>query len=551
MYILAQNNNAVFLNKSTAILRKATGESTLKLSLEDILKKASVEEQKELKIIQKVFVANFHSIETDGLNTKSSTLYKEAVNMVSQSKNIALQTWVYTQTGFYFYTYNQYEKALPFFLKSSRLLDSTADENLVEPIDILKKNAYFFGTILEYKKSISYLNRALAQTTPNSKEHSTLLNGIGNCYLEINDLDKSELYQIKSKKSALKSKDTLRYAKVLGDLARIYIKQKNWNKAEEFLQEDISLSETVGNDRNTMFARLQLGKMYWEKADINKAYNTLTKVQQYAGSKSYLKGFEYDAVELLLEIAIHKNDSTTELFLRRKLDTLYKIVKHIEGKEAISKISLETQKENILWELNAEKSKVEKASLLRLTWASLSFLLIVVVILLYLYNKRRLKLHNLEFEQKLLVFQYEKIQSEKKLSDTNNSLESYKVYLAEKNQQIEKLEAIIKDDKSKSSKLIQEQTSAIQQLLSSHLMTNENWQAFKHTFITEQPEYYNTLLHELPELTESNLRILLLHKAGLNNHEIAQITGVTVEAIKKAKQRLRKKYGEIIEVFLS
>jgi len=546
----AQDNHAVFLTESLHILEKATSESSLKLSLEGILKKASEQEQKELKIIQKVFAANLHSTKTDSLNTKSSTLYKEAVNMVSRSKNTALQTWVYTQTGFYFYTYNQYENALPFFLKSSRLLDSTADTDLLEGIEILKRNAYFFGTILEHEKSINYLDRALNLTTPNSKDHAILLNGIGNLYLEINQLNKAESYYIKSKNSALKSKDTLRYAKVLGDLARINIKRKNWAKAEDLLLEDISLSEQAGNHRNTMFARLQLGKMYWEKEDINKAYNTLKKVHGYACSKSYLKGFEYEAAELLLQIAIHQKDNTTELFLRRSLDSLGKIVKYTEGKDAISKISLKTQKENLLWELEAEKAKVEKASLVRLMWIVISILLLAGVILIYFYNKRRLKLQNSEFERKLLIFQYEKIQSEKKLSDTHNSIESYKIYLTEKNQQIEKLEAVIQEDINHPSKLIKQQTNALQQLLSSHLMTNDNWQTFKQTFINEQPSYYTTLLNQLPDLTESNLRILLLHKAGLNNQETAKITGVTIDAVKKAKQRLRKKYGEAVEEFL-
>jgi len=543
-------HDAVFLNENIQILEKATTKNALKSSVKSISKKASAKEKTALNILQKVFIADIYSEQADRLNDESSTLYEEAAVLAASTKNKALQIWVYTQTGFYFYTYNQYEAALPYFLKSSRLLDTTPDTDLIERIEILKRNAYFFGTILEHEKSIKYLNRALNLTAPNSQDHATLLNGIGNCYLDINELDKAETYQLKAQKSALKSKDTLRYAKVLGDLARINIKRKNWEQAEKLLQQDVSLSEQTGNDRNTMFAQLQLGKMYWDRADINKAYNTLKKVQQFAGSKSYLKGFEFEAAELLLRIAIHRNDAAEELLLRRNLDTLGKMLRHTEGQEAISKVSLKTQKENVLWELEAEKAKVEKASILRVMWIIVSILLLGGVLLIYLYNKRRLKLQKSEFERKLLAFQYEKIQSEKKLSDTNKSIESYKVYLTEKNRQIEKLEAVIEEDRNHSSQLINEQTNALQQLLSSHLMTNDNWQTFKQTFINEQPEYFDTLLNTLPELTESNLRILLLHKAGLNNQEAAQITGVTVDAIKKAKQRLRKKYGEAVEEFL-
>lgn len=550
MRVSAQDHNALFLTENIQTLQKATSENSLKASVKSISKNVSSKQQQELYILQKLFLGNMYREEADSLNAKSSKLYEEAATLASNSKNIPLQIWVYTQTGFYFYTYNQYETALPFFLKSSRLLDNTPDVDLIEGIEVLKRNAYFFGTILEHEKSIRYLTRALNLTNTRSKDYATLLNGIGSCYLDLNELSKAESYLLKAQKSALENKDTLRYAKVLGDLARIDIKRKNWEQAEKLLHQDISLSEQAGSERNTMFARLQLGKMYWEKSDIEKAYNTLQKVQQYARSKSYLKGFEYDATELLLRIAIHQKDSAEELLLRRSLDSLSKIINSTEGKEVISNVSLKTQKENILWELQAEKSKAEKATFFRLTWTIISFLLLLFVILIYLYNKRRLKLNNLEFEQKLLVFQYEKIQSEKKLIATNNTLESYKVYLTEKNHQIEKLEAVIQEDSNHKSKIIKKQTNALQQLLSSHLMTNENWQTFKQAFINEQPAYYDTLLKRFPELTESNLRLLLLHKASLNNQQIAQITGVTLDAVKKAKQRLRKKYGEAVEEFL-
>ena len=546
----AQDRTALVLTERINDLKTATDKKVLDQTTQALSKKALKKDQQELRILQKVFTAQLYSEQADSLNRESSKLYKEASAVVTSTQNKALQIWVYTQTGFYFYTYNQYETALPFFLKSSRLLDMTTDEDLAEGIDVLKKNAYFFGTILEYEKAISYLTRALKNTTQNSKDYATLLDGIGSCYFEINQLDKAEKFYLKAEKSALKNKENLRYAKVLGNLARVQIERKNWEEAEILLKKDIMLSEEEGSDRNTMFARLQLGKMYWKKGDEVKANNTLNKVLEYTASKSYLKGFEYEASEVLLLIALHKKDAMQELVLRRKLDSLSTVVKHTEGREAVSKIALKNQKENILWELEAEKAKVEKASLLRLTWTIVSFLLLAVIVLLYLFNTRRLKLKNAEFESKLLALQYEKIRSEKKLSDTHNSLESYKIYLSEKNRQIENLEEIIQAAKSNLSQLAKERTNELQQLLSSHLMTDENWQAFKSAFIEEQADYYKTLLNSLPDVTESNLRILLLHRVGLNNQETAQIIGVTIDAVKKAKQRLRKKYGEMIETFL-
>ena len=52
-----------------------------------------------------------------------------------------------------------------------------------------------------------------------------------------------------------------------------------------------------------------------------------------------------------------------------------------------------------------------------------------------------------------------------------------------------------------------------------------------------------------PNLTDSNLRIIFLQKLGLNNVETAQILGITTDAVKKAKQRLKKKYDNFDSVF--
>jgi DNA-binding NarL/FixJ family response regulator len=43
------------------------------------------------------------------------------------------------------------------------------------------------------------------------------------------------------------------------------------------------------------------------------------------------------------------------------------------------------------------------------------------------------------------------------------------------------------------------------------------------------------------QVTETDVRLLTLLKLGLNNREMSNMLGVTTEAIKKSRQRLRKK----------
>jgi len=74
-------------------------------------------------------------------------------------------------------------------------------------------------------------------------------------------------------------------------------------------------------------------------------------------------------------------------------------------------------------------------------------------------------------------------------------------------------------------------------------MTNDNWQKFKSAFQNEQKDFYNQLISDFPDFTESNLRIILLSKLGLSNQDVSSLLGVTIDAVKKAKQRLKKKIG--------
>ena len=47
-----------------------------------------------------------------------------------------------------------------------------------------------------------------------------------------------------------------------------------------------------------------------------------------------------------------------------------------------------------------------------------------------------------------------------------------------------------------------------------------------------------------PDMTDSNLRIVLLQNLGFSYSETASLLGITAEAVRKSKQRMKKKYGE-------
>lgn len=523
--------------------------ATFSSTFQKLAQKTKGQSPATLDVIHKVVLAEKYAHHSDSKNDKSTQLFEEATALAEETKDQSLIAWANHAFGFYYYSYSQLVKALPYFLKVSKILDDPHTNLLIQACEVYVRSAYYFGNIDDPQRAITYLTKALPYAPPNTATEATIRYAIGAYYLQEDDLNHAEKYLIESRDLSLKVQDELRYAKALGDLASIYEKRGNIELAETMLLEDIAISDRLGEQRNKMYAEIQLAKIYLKTNKINEARATINKAYTFAKSKSYLKGYEQEAVEIKLKIAQLTGHEKDELAALRELNILKPHVSLTDGDGAIDKINWELQKKEVITQLEIEKAKLERASLIKLSWTIISLLLIVVVILLFFTYRRRLKLQALAFDSKVLSIQNDKIQSEKKLKEANNSLDSFKIFLQERNLQIQNLEKELYNVNKSNATKGQDHHYTLSKLLDSHLMSDENWDRFKQAFEEELPAYYQLVATSLPDLTEANLRIILLTKVGLNNTQIAHILGVTVDAIKKAKQRLKKKYGPISHQF--
>ncbi|MCY4781736.1 tetratricopeptide repeat protein [Sphingobacterium sp. UT-1RO-CII-1] len=521
-----------------------TEKTQLAQRLEAVQKTQSIKNPKALSAVYHSLLAESYARIKDYKTPVSEWLFAHALSDIQKTNNTGLLIWVNTLYGYYYYTYNDYIHALPYFLESSRRIDSYPIAQLPEPNQVLIKNAYFFGTIDDNQKSLDLLQAALKVTPSAPTETGQILYAIGLLYMKQEKWQEAESYFNRTLTSSQANADQLRYAKTLGELAILYDRRGETAKAISAQLENIAISHNNNDPRNIMYAQIQLGRLYLQHRVLDSAQHYLAESLAYAETKDYLKSYEKNIIELQLNIAQAKDDAVRELSLRRRLEQINRHLSVTDGQSIVDQVNWETQKERIRWQLEAEQNKLKRASLLKWAWGAVSLLLALIIILLLITHKKRLKLQQVESERKLLSFQMEKIESEAMLSNTHNTLASYQVYLTDKNQQIARLENEITKLKSSSSLQSQKQRFSFENLLKSHLLTDDNWFEFKKAFITENADAYQIIIHSLPDITESNLRIILLLKMGLDNHQIAHMLGVTTDAVRKSKQRMRKKYGE-------
>jgi ATP/maltotriose-dependent transcriptional regulator MalT len=74
-----------------------------------------------------------------------------------------------------------------------------------------------------------------------------------------------------------------------------------------------------------------------------------------------------------------------------------------------------------------------------------------------------------------------------------------------------------------------------------NLSQKEQWESFKNLFLSTYPTFQSILDLKLGKTSSGELRLIMLHKLGLNNKEISQALFISIDGVKKANYRLYKK----------
>lgn len=514
----------------------------LRKTIEKFADQKNINDTQVYPIIENVFVANKNADLLDRLNNRSTQLFQNAIRLAVKADRKDFIIWTQINYAFYLYKFRKYKTAFPYFVKTIKFLENNHDQELIQPAKTYIKMGYFSDTVGENVKAIEFLKRAKSYTEENATEMASILDNIGNNLVKINNHTEAETYYEEAKLWAVKRNDPVRYGKILGNIGIMKIKEKKYAEAEKLILQDLSISTKFKSHQNSMFALIQLSKAYIGQQKFNFAQSTLERADKIAKSKIYFKSSELDIFKLNLVVAQNLKNDNQELAIRRKLQSLEKELKNIDGEEAIALINWNTQKEIFQLQLAAEKEKSEKEYIQKI-----AALVVCVFLLIFLYFfikilRNKHKITKSEFEKKLLTLSVDQLKSEKKFNDSRQTLQSFLNYLSEKNEQIDHLSYEIEKLKSSKSIDLEEKSGKLQVLLESHLMTDEKWFSFKTAYIKEYNAEYQKILSDYPDLTDSNLRIIILTRLGITQSEMGKILGVTTDAIKKAKQRLRKKY---------
>lgn len=500
-----------------------------------------------------VFRATWNGNAIATINKHSNQYFQNAFRLLkNKSKRNNIEVWTNVNYAWYCYMGRDMQNALKYYSKVIQKLPVMPSEDVIDPVNTYKHIGYFLGTINETDSSISYLKKAISfcQNTGQHKLKSEILDNIGQYYLFLKNYSAAMNYQDSALHEVLKTNDSSRLAKILGNQARLFLQQNQYAKAITLLKQDILISERMKDSLNLMFADNLLSDAYWGNKNVGQALSYLNKSLAIAQYYPNLQSDEFNFLKKKLECIrqAHLPIDTTAMLLR--MGALRDVIDHTDGQNAIDLVRMGYT--NTLYAAEGDKvaASLQKERAFKRVYGLLAMLLLGVIFWVVRTYRKQIKISEESFEDTLRKIEIKKADSEQKWAEANQDLASYLVLLNERNSHIEELKEELEKHKQNHSEANNYPSSRLDEILQTHLITEENWLNFKRAFIHENLDFYNELIGSYPGLTESNLRIIFLSKLTLKNQEIANILGVSYDAVKKAKQRLRSRLGLDLATFL-
>lgn len=320
-------------------------------------------------------------------------------------------------------------------------------------------------------------------------------------------------------------------------------------EALRLINTDLSYSIANNSYQNTMYAQVLKSKILLAMDSVDAAQKYLDRAEVYARSKDYLTTDVLDIQRLRLQIAKINQDDKEELAVRKRLDNLEEIASKLDGERVLLQKKWEVDKEKNKNALIQSEANYKSERYMRIAITSLAAIIGIGLILILSNLKRVGRARELKYQKKVTELQLKKVISDKRLLATKETLSSYKEYLTDKNQQIADLQQAIGRISESKSYYLEKEQGLLKDLLDSHLMTEDSWNSFRRSFDTQYPNFYQNLKSDFPELTESNMRYIILAKLGLSLFEISNLLGISTESVKKGRQRLKKKIGDRFKEF--
>ncbi len=419
---------------------------------------------------------------------------------------------------------------------------------------------YYELAIDHYLKSIDFLGER-----GNESRRAVRLSNIGTSYYRNKDYDKALDYLYKALELDKRTKSKFKIAFRYNEIANVHAATGNYPKAIELNTESMQILQSLGRKESAAVVMKDLGNNFFESGDYLTAvdyYDQSIRVFRDVRSRSNEMAAYYKLAELYEKTGNFEQAGLNYRKYNALKDSIFNAQKHQQL--ANYRIRYETAKkerENQLLKKDILIKKRAQRTLMII--GALMLMSTILLIFLLRLKSKTIKQNRKLFEQekKLAELELEKNNVEKKhLQDkvfaeqqlNRLQKEKFEAELQLKNKELvsSTLQLVNKNEvMSEIKKKINQYDFAIQenaykdliQLVNQNTDFDQNWKKISLEFEKTNPGFFDRIKGAYPDFSEQFIRLSAFLRMELSTKEIAQLMNVSVAAVNKNRQRLRKK----------
>jgi tetratricopeptide (TPR) repeat protein len=363
--------------------------------------------------------------------------------------------------------------------------DSIVYAEIYENIGSVYEDLEAFNKALEYYQLAFSLN----QSEKGKEAQITLLNNIGDCYRKMGDFDQALVFSGKALAEARKSNNNYEARSALRDFSKLYDLKKEYQRSKTYLDSAYQLTEMIYTDEGAQ--QVALLSTFYELEQKDREIELLDKNKRNATLTGWIYLQTAFIVCILLFVIIWRQR------VRIKNDR-----RNLKAQELV----VETKQQLMQVELDNARLRESKLS----------------------SDLQNQYLLERELQQELEL--------------RSQSLSSHTLQLIEKNGLLENLQqALLKAIKAEGAEK-NKQLREVSRQINFSFHRDRDWSNFEHFFAQVHTSFYEKLKEHLPDISRTEQRLCALIKLKLQSKEIAIILGITVDSLRIARYRLKKRF---------
>lgn len=473
----------------------------------------------------------------------TDSLIRAAVDYYEQGENPDRLLLAYYYIGRVAQDLGDAPRAQEYYLKALGIEAHKTDNYLLALINDHIGSLYTRQRV--YDKALPYLKDAFdyMKKAENAKGLSFVLRDMGRVYRQLGKIDEAITYYTE----ALENADEISRPSILVELSNCHIALKESNKAQSYLQEALSC---VNDSIDYYTTCLTLGRFYLQTNPDTALY--------YLQESEKSKQLTTQAASLLGQIKIAKQKKEWEKYAA--LHIRYSDIETLIARQKHTNAIRETEQlyNYQLMEKDITLSQLQNTLLKR--DLALVFLFSACILFLFFWYIRTSHKKEKEWENHYQKMLKEHQKKEKKVEEDQyriNELEhilktsasNMDDYLREKkrlelnmkqvqNAQINKKEIDILFKQTSIYKLFHNTTNLGE-------ITKENMNELICEINIYYPNFRSTLIHYLPQITETDLQICYLLKTDMGTSDIGHLLSTSITATSMRKRRLFEKLFQV------